>query len=109
MSSRGRTDVETLRELDFRFSNVVPNSDDKFTVNFTIFLLSASFGICRVLQFEGRSKVFEVGAYESFKNLVPYAFFEVVNYKNFMIDSSVRGSHELGAARFLRGDGVQGW
>ena len=58
--------------------------DDKIPINFMNFLLCASFGICRVLQFEGRSKVFKVVAYESFKNLVPYALFEVSKYENFM-------------------------
>ena len=57
-------------------------------------------------------------------NLVPHGFFEVMEFKVGDVRGSqelgaarflrgevqgcgVRGSHELGAARFLRGDGVQ--
>ena len=84
MSSRGRTDVETFQELDFRFSKVMPNSDDKFRIDFMNFRLGASFGICRVLQFEDRSKVFEVVAYEIFMIYSFVAFFEVMEYKNLL-------------------------
>ena len=101
MSSRGRTDVETFQEFVFRFSKVMPEFDEEFRVRFMNFSFGASFGDCRVLQFEGKVEVFRGGGVQEFherffRRLLGdcralqsegmVVFFVVVEYKNLLCD-----------------------
>ena len=45
----------------------MPDSDDEFRVKFMNFLFGASFGDCRVLQFEGKVDVFRGGGVQEFR------------------------------------------
>lgn len=60
-------DVETLRELVFRFSGFMPENDGETKAGFMNISFGILFGDCRVLQFEGMVEVF---AFEEYGNLL---------------------------------------